>query len=190
MHFLLPELVDRIKYRQGPYFAAVGDFAAAGLADISDLNTLPAPFAQRTLGGNGYRRRVAGGAVTSAAGITSLAAVEAFATDGPWTVREARQQRHHGLVDGVVQPEAGSSQGHLRRVAVSAEAQSVVVAVGHAQAAHHGHQRDVVDVVLRAAAVRSAGTVAATGQDDADDAQAVLLCERHRCDAGVQRQHF
>ena len=88
MNFLLPELVDRIEYRKGPYFAAVGDFAAAGSADISYLNNLPAPFAQLTLGGNGYRRGVAGGALTSAAGITSMAAVEAFATDGPWAVPE------------------------------------------------------------------------------------------------------
>ena len=32
LNFLLPELVDRIAYRKGPYFAQNGDFASAGSA--------------------------------------------------------------------------------------------------------------------------------------------------------------
>ena len=31
---LIPEVVERIDYRKGPYFARNGDFAAAGSADI------------------------------------------------------------------------------------------------------------------------------------------------------------
>ena len=34
LNFLLPELVQRIEYRKGPYFAKSGDFASAGAADI------------------------------------------------------------------------------------------------------------------------------------------------------------
>ena len=34
LNFLIPELVDRIAYRKGPYFARNGNFAAAGSADI------------------------------------------------------------------------------------------------------------------------------------------------------------
>ena len=34
LNFLIPELVSRIDYRKGPYFAADGDFAPAGSADI------------------------------------------------------------------------------------------------------------------------------------------------------------
>src|SRR5262245_2543435 len=34
LNFLIPELVQRIEYRKGPYFANVGDFSAAGSADI------------------------------------------------------------------------------------------------------------------------------------------------------------
>ena len=34
LNFLIPELVDRIDYRKGPYSASVGDFASAGSADI------------------------------------------------------------------------------------------------------------------------------------------------------------
>jgi outer membrane cobalamin receptor len=50
LNFLLPELVERIDYRKGPYFARSGDFAAAGSADIVYRTRLDAPFAQLTLG--------------------------------------------------------------------------------------------------------------------------------------------
>jgi outer membrane receptor protein involved in Fe transport len=88
MNFLLPELVERVEYRKGPYFATVGDFAAAGSADIRYLHTLPAPFAQLTLGENGYRRGVAGDAGALGGGVTAMGALEAMQTDGPWTVPE------------------------------------------------------------------------------------------------------
>lgn len=88
MNWLLPELVDRVEYRKGPYFATVGDFAAAGSADIQYVNAVAAPFAQLTLGENGYRRGVAGGSGLMAPGITALGALEVMNTDGPWTVPE------------------------------------------------------------------------------------------------------
>ena len=88
MNWLLPELVDRVEYRKGPYFAAVGDFAAAGSADIEYLHSVAAPFAQLTLGENGYRRGVTGASGAVAPGLTALGAVELMNTDGPWTVPE------------------------------------------------------------------------------------------------------
>jgi hypothetical protein len=88
LNWLLPELVERVEYRKGPYFATVGDFAAAGSADIRYLATLARPFAQVTLGDNAYRRGVAGGTATLAEGITLLGAVEAASADGPWSVAQ------------------------------------------------------------------------------------------------------
>jgi len=88
MNFLLPELVDRVEYRKGPHFATVGDFAAAGSADIQYVNSVAAPFAQITLGESGYRRAVAGGSGQVSAGVTALGALEVMNTDGPWTVPE------------------------------------------------------------------------------------------------------
>jgi len=97
MNFLLPELVDRIEYRKGPYSASAGDFAAAGSADIHYVNRVAAPFAQLTLGEQGYRRAVAGGSGELASGVTTLAALELMNTDGPWTVPE-RVRKASGLV--------------------------------------------------------------------------------------------
>jgi hypothetical protein len=54
LNFLLPELVDRIEYRKGPYFASVGDFSPPG-RPTSSTCAWPRP-SQLTLGESGYRR--------------------------------------------------------------------------------------------------------------------------------------
>ena len=94
LNFLLPELVDRIAYRKGPYFAQNGDFASAGSADIVYRTRLEAPLAALTLGQNGFRRGVLGGSVDLAPGLTLLGAVELQAHDGPWTVPENLRKRN------------------------------------------------------------------------------------------------
>nr|WP_316639678.1 TonB-dependent receptor [uncultured Roseateles sp.] len=88
LNFLMPELVDRIEYRKGPYFANNGDFGSAGSADIVYRNRLDAPFVALTLGEHGFRRGVAGASTAIADGIQLLGAVELQRNDGPWTVPE------------------------------------------------------------------------------------------------------
>ncbi len=88
LNFLLPELVQRIEYRKGPYFAQTGDFGSAGAADIAYVRKLDQPFGQITLGERGYRRGVAGASSDIAPGITLLGALELMRNDGPWTVPE------------------------------------------------------------------------------------------------------
>lgn len=46
LNFLIPELVERIDYRKGPYFADVGDFSAAGTARFTTLRRLDRPIAE------------------------------------------------------------------------------------------------------------------------------------------------
>lgn len=88
LNFLLPELVDRIAYRKGPYFAQNGDFASAGSADIVYRSRLDAPFANLTLGANGFRRGVLGGSAPVGGDLTLLGALELQRNDGPWTMPE------------------------------------------------------------------------------------------------------
>jgi outer membrane receptor protein involved in Fe transport len=88
LNFLLPELVSRIEYRKGPYFAGNGDFSSAGSADIVYLRQFDAPFANLTLGEGGFRRAAGGASVALAQGTTLLGAVEVQRNDGPWTVPE------------------------------------------------------------------------------------------------------
>ncbi len=99
---LIPELVERIEYRKGPYDARVGDFAAAGSADIRLLSRVARPFGQLTLGGNGYRRGLAGGSASlstdggdaGAGDLVALGAVEIMTYDGPWTVPQGLDKRN------------------------------------------------------------------------------------------------
>jgi outer membrane receptor protein involved in Fe transport len=89
LNFLIPELVDRIDYRKGPYFAKTGDFSAAGSADIFYRTELDRPFAALTLGQRSYQRLVGGGSTTLGPGLKLLGAIELMHNDGPWVVPEA-----------------------------------------------------------------------------------------------------
>ena len=88
LNFLMPELVQRIEYRKGPYFAGNGDFSSAGSADIVYLKQLDAPFAQLTLGQGGFQRAAGGASFSVAPETWLLGAVELQRSDGPWTVKE------------------------------------------------------------------------------------------------------
>ena len=88
LNVLIPELVERIAYRKGPYFADHGDFAAAGAADIAYRRTLAAPLAEFTLGARGFRRALAGASTAVGARTSLLAALELQHNDGPWVVPE------------------------------------------------------------------------------------------------------
>jgi hypothetical protein len=87
LNFLIPELVERVDYRKGPYSALDGDFSSAGAADIRLRSRLAGPIGQLTLGGNGYRRLF--GAVSPRLGDTDLLiGVEGLVNDGPWDVAQ------------------------------------------------------------------------------------------------------
>jgi len=94
LNFLIPELVDKIEYRKGPYFADYGDFSAAGAADIHYKSVLEDSFAQVTLGQNGYQRGVAGQSLQLREDVALLAALEWMGNDGPWTVPEKLQRKN------------------------------------------------------------------------------------------------
>jgi hypothetical protein len=85
--FLIPELVDRIDYRKGNYFATHGDFSAAGAADIL-YRTQLAPTASVELGQRGFRRGLVAGSSQLASGLKLLGALELSHNDGPWALKE------------------------------------------------------------------------------------------------------
>nr|WP_255429348.1 TonB-dependent receptor [Ramlibacter albus] len=87
LYFLIPELVDTIQYRKGPYYAEEGDFSAAGSARIRTVRKLDKPFAQVEAGRFGYRRVLTAGSFAAGGGDLLLAA-EHGRDDGPWTVAQ------------------------------------------------------------------------------------------------------
>lgn len=87
LYFLIPELVDVVQYRKGPYYAEEGDFSAAGSARIRTVRKLPAPLGLAEVGSHGYRRLLAAGSLAAGGGDLLLAG-EKSRDNGPWTVSQ------------------------------------------------------------------------------------------------------
>jgi outer membrane receptor protein involved in Fe transport len=83
INFMIPELVARIDFKKGPYYADEGDFASAGSAHFSYFDVLPKNFASVTAGSNDYQRAVLGTSPSVGNGHL-LIGVEAVHNDGPW----------------------------------------------------------------------------------------------------------
>lgn len=83
LNFLIPELVSRVSYKKGPYFAEEGDFSSAGAADIDYYTKMPKGIASVGAGSDGYRRAVAANSFDAGGGHL-LYGFEIFHNDGPW----------------------------------------------------------------------------------------------------------
>ncbi len=147
LNFLIPELVQRIEYRKGPYFAKGGDFASAGSADIVYRSRLDENFGEVTLGQRGYRRAVAGASGEVAAGVTALGALEVMANDGPWTLPEGLK-RSNGVftLSGGTAAEGwlGSAMGYQARWASTDQVPQRLIDAGRFQGRPFG-RFDAVD---------------------------------------------
>lgn len=108
LNFLIPELVERIQYKKGPYAAEDGDFSSAGSARIDYRRALPEDYVSIGLGSNGYRRLLTAADKETAGGGRWLGAVEVFHNDGPWEVPE-----HYKRLNGVLRYSEGTrNNGH------------------------------------------------------------------------------
>jgi hypothetical protein len=83
LNWLIPELVTRIDYRKGPYYADEGDFSSAGAAHIALFDALPKGIASLTVGAHGYERALVTQSTPLATG-TLLYALETAHNNGPW----------------------------------------------------------------------------------------------------------
>jgi hypothetical protein len=84
MNTVIPELVERVNYEKGPYYADVGDFSSAGSAHLEFYKILPQDFITLEGGMYGYERGVFGVSQKTGEG-NLLYAGEATHDDGPWT---------------------------------------------------------------------------------------------------------
>ncbi len=96
LNWLIPELVNRISYKKGPYFADEGDFSSAGVARLGLFDTLPDGIASITLGENSYARALLTQSVPWQDG-KLLYAVETAHNNGPWEEPE-RFHRANGVL--------------------------------------------------------------------------------------------
>ncbi len=96
LNFLIPELVDTVRYEKGTYDAAKGDFSAAGAADFTYVNSLSKGIAQLTPGSEGYGRLLAADSKRVGDG-DLLGALEVGRNNGPW-VRPDDYRKLNGVL--------------------------------------------------------------------------------------------
>ncbi len=96
LNFLIPELVDTISFKKGPFYPEVGDFSGAGAADIHLVDRLPEGILNVQGGMFGYARALAAASPKVGPG-TLLYAVEYNHYDGPWVLPE-HSNRYNGLL--------------------------------------------------------------------------------------------
>jgi hypothetical protein len=96
LNSIIPELVDRVNYGKGPYYAEQGDFSSAGYAEFHTLHRLPEGLAKFTGGEYGYYRGVAAHSNRIGEGDLLYGAEVAF-FDGPW-----KQPEQSGKYNGMI----------------------------------------------------------------------------------------
>ena len=113
LNFLIPELIEHIHFRKGPYFADEGDFSAAGAAHVDLRRSLPGAVAQLTLGSFGHLRTLFSGGRELADG-QLLGALELGADDGPWTRPDSLRK-----LNGLLRYAQGSERNGLTLTAMA-----------------------------------------------------------------------
>ena len=100
LNYLIPELIDRVDFRKGPYFAQNSDFSSAGSADFYYKSRLDQNIANLTLGQYGYQRALFAGSTilgsdangnssTAWQGPVLLGAFEVQRADGAALIRQS-----------------------------------------------------------------------------------------------------
>jgi outer membrane receptor protein involved in Fe transport len=83
LNFIIPEMVDGLRYRKGPYHADVGDFSSAGTVSFRLADDLKEGFVQAEAGSFGFGRVVAGNS-TDLSGTVLTWGIEAQTYEGSW----------------------------------------------------------------------------------------------------------
>lgn len=83
LNFLVPELVEKVDYRKGPYYVEEGDFSAAGAARFTYFDRLEDPIVKVTAGSFSYARALTAGSARVGGG-DLLGAFDFTRDDGPW----------------------------------------------------------------------------------------------------------
>ena len=96
MNIVIPELVQRVNYNKGVYYAENGDFASAGAAHLEFFKTLPQSLAIVEGGMYGYARGVFAASPKVGQG-NLLYGVELYHDDGPWK-RPDDYKKFNGLL--------------------------------------------------------------------------------------------
>jgi outer membrane receptor protein involved in Fe transport len=87
INFVIPELLDRIEYKKGTYYADEGNFSAAGAVDLKYRSNLDDTLLSLTVGEDSFARGLLAGSAGLAGG-DLLFGLDYGVTDGPWDLPE------------------------------------------------------------------------------------------------------
>jgi outer membrane receptor protein involved in Fe transport len=153
VNFVIPELVQSMLVKKGPYWAEEGDFASAGSLRLAYADRLENAVVQATGGSFGYWRGLAAGSVGFASG-TLTGAGEFVAYNGPWSVPDALRK-----FNGMLRYTEGTQNNNFS-----------VTALAYANSWHSTDQSPV-----RAVSDGSLGFYSAVDQTDGGDTQRYSL---------------
>jgi hypothetical protein len=97
VNFLIPELVERLEYRKGAYYAEVPDFSSAGAAYMSTYRRLDEGVLKTGLGEDGYFSALVADSVDAGPGAVTFG-VQAHRYDGPWVDIDEDVERNNMLL--------------------------------------------------------------------------------------------
>ncbi len=106
INFLIPELVEHMEYRKGPYYAEIGDFGTAASSEFVYADSLEQGNLTVTAGQDDYRRVYAGDSVDLFRGKLTLAtAITNYA--GPWQLDQDLDK-----LNGLLKYHQNTNDGH------------------------------------------------------------------------------
>jgi outer membrane cobalamin receptor len=97
LNFLIPELVQKLSYKKGPYYASVGDFSGAGAAEFTTFTRLDESLFKLETGEDRWTRLLLADSSDLESG-NLLCALETTRYDGPWTDISEDLQKHNLLL--------------------------------------------------------------------------------------------
>jgi outer membrane receptor protein involved in Fe transport len=96
LNWLMPETINSLDIRKGPYFADEGDFGSAGNLRLGLIDSVPKAIAQVTAGSFGYERFFGMDSAKTGNGNVLIAA-EIGAYNGPW-INPDEMRKYNGLM--------------------------------------------------------------------------------------------
>jgi outer membrane receptor protein involved in Fe transport len=97
LSFVIPEAVESLAYKKGPYYADVGDFSSAGSAQMNTAVSVENSLLEVGAGENGFYRAVLLDSAALGAG-TGTYALELNSYDGPWSDIKEDVQKVNALL--------------------------------------------------------------------------------------------
>ena len=107
LNFLIPELIESVEFRKGPYHTEVGNFSSTGSAHLSTFKVLPESMLKIGIGENGHQQILIADSVELGSG-SLLYAAQTHGYDGPWVDISEDLSRLNGILRYSKEDESGS----------------------------------------------------------------------------------